>query len=170
MESIILKNKLCGLINCDYSRWYLLTIGKSRKKEEVISEELQECLDDLIELLLGTIHVYEWVEEFGTMYHQLHMHCVVGTTHNKSYFYRFTKLNGFRLHWKAFPYSALHDVRHYIRKDIMIEGDVTERERSDPEDEETRSEVEEDCEGKEDREHLRQFYHDMCLLISSKEA
>ncbi len=108
---------LCGEIPHQYKYWYLLTIGKSQKKEIVDSKSLQEVLN-MIKYMLGErIHVYEWVEEFGTVYHQRHLHCVVGSSCNIKFFFRYTKLLGFRLHWKHFNYIALYRVRHYIRKD-----------------------------------------------------
>ncbi len=111
-------SSLCGVIKKDYSRWYLLTIGKCQKKDIVKTQSLLNTLE-LLKLKLGDdIHVYEYVEEFGTMYHQRHLHCVVGAKRNQNYFYRYTKLNGFRLHWKSVPYNALSDVRKYLRKDI----------------------------------------------------
>ncbi len=111
-------SSLCGDIPHQYKYWYLLTIGKSQKKDIVDSKSLQKVLNMIKYKLGNKMNVYEWVEEFGTVYHQRHLHCVVGSICNIKFFFRYTKLLGFRLHWKHFNYIALYRVRKYIRKDL----------------------------------------------------
>ncbi len=104
----------------EHKKYYLVTICSYDVKEKIESSSLDRVLGFLCNLNLSSgIHVYEWSEEFGTKYHQRHMHLILGCDAYIDY-KLYSKIYSFRVYWKEFPYKDMEYIRLYIRKDITL--------------------------------------------------
>lgn len=102
------------------NRFYLVTICRYNVKDKVQSSALKVVIDFINDLdcPLG-ICIYEWCEEFGSKYQQRHVHMIVGSDEYIDY-NLYSRINGFRVHWKQFPHKDMQNVRKYLRKDVPV--------------------------------------------------
>ncbi len=110
-----------AVIPNEHKKFYLVTICSYNVKDKIESSSLGRVLQFLGNLNLSSgIQIYEWSEEFGSLYKQRHMHLICGCDAFIDY-KQYGKIYSFRVYWKEFPYKDMQYIRQYIRKDIIVE-------------------------------------------------
>lgn len=95
--------------------WYFITIEKCQKKSYVSKEDLDEILRE-VKLRNPTVITSRYVYETGTIYQQLHLHCV-GYSPARITYKNNTLFKGFRVYWKII--TNMNGLSQYLHKQVQ---------------------------------------------------